>query len=148
MPSHTQFTALFPNFKKNILWEEPAAQNVDICSPFTTWMKEHYQFIPSPACVACFELSSSIILPCGFKLIFISTKIIINSMPWWNFNVFSIKTIPTISKLSETVMRKYLHKRPELTTQIAKFMGPTWGPPGSCRPQMGPMLAPWTSLSG
>ena len=27
-------------------------------------------------------------------------------------------------------------------------MGPTWGPPGSCRPQMGPMLAPWTSLSG
>ena len=25
---------------------------------------------------------------------------------------------------------------------------PTWGPPGSCRPQMGPMLAPWTLLSG
>ena len=34
------------------------------------------------------------------------------------------------------------------TSQIAKFMGPTWGPPGSCRPQMGPMLAPWTLLSG
>ena len=33
-------------------------------------------------------------------------------------------------------------------TQIAKFMGPTWGPPGSCRPQMGPMLAPWTLLLG
>ena len=33
-------------------------------------------------------------------------------------------------------------------TQIAKFMGPTWGPPGSYRPQMGPMLAPWTLLSG
>ena len=26
-------------------------------------------------------------------------------------------------------------------------MGPTWGSPGSCRPQMGPMLAPWTMLS-
>ena len=24
------------------------------------------------------------------------------------------------------------------TSQIARFMGPTWGPPGSCRPQMGP----------
>ena len=36
----------------------------------------------------------------------------------------------------------------KLTTRIAKFMGPTWGPPGSCRPQMGPMLAPWTLLSG
>ena len=27
-------------------------------------------------------------------------------------------------------------------------MGTTWGPPGSCRPQMGPMLAPWTLISG
>ena len=27
-------------------------------------------------------------------------------------------------------------------------MGPTWGPPGSCQPQMGPMLAPWTLLLG
>ena len=27
----------------------------------------------------------------------------------------------------------------QVYTQIAKFMGPTWGPPGSCRPQM---LAP------
>ena len=33
-------------------------------------------------------------------------------------------------------------------TQIARFMGSTWGPPGSCRPQMGPMSAPWTLLSG
>ena len=33
-------------------------------------------------------------------------------------------------------------------SQIAKFMGPTWDPSGSCRPQMGPMLAPWTLLSG
>ena len=34
------------------------------------------------------------------------------------------------------------------STQIAKLMGPTWGPPGSCQPQMGPMLAPSTLLSG
>ena len=27
-------------------------------------------------------------------------------------------------------------------------MGQTWGPPGSWRPQMGSMLAPWTLLSG
>ena len=27
-------------------------------------------------------------------------------------------------------------------------MGPTCSPPGSCRPQMGSMLAPWTLLSG
>ena len=35
-----------------------------------------------------------------------------------------------------------------VTSQIAKFMGPTWDPPGTCRPQMGPILAPWTLLSG
>ena len=27
-------------------------------------------------------------------------------------------------------------------------MGPTWGPPGADRTQMGPMLAPWILLSG
>ena len=32
-------------------------------------------------------------------------------------------------------------------TLIEKFMGPTWGPTGSCRPQVGPMLVPWTLLS-
>ena len=35
-----------------------------------------------------------------------------------------------------------------MQSQIAGFMGPTWGPPGSCRPQMGPILAPWTLLLG
>ena len=35
-----------------------------------------------------------------------------------------------------------------IRAQIARFMGPTWDPPGSCRPQMGPMLVPWTLLSG
>ena len=37
---------------------------------------------------------------------------------------------------------------PHKPTQIAKIMGPTWGPPGSCRPQMGPMLGTWILLSG
>ena len=35
-----------------------------------------------------------------------------------------------------------------ISPQISRFIGPTWGPPGSCWPQMGPMLAPWTLLSG
>ena len=34
------------------------------------------------------------------------------------------------------------------TPQIARFMGPTWDPPGADRTQVGPMLAPWTLLSG
>ena len=35
-----------------------------------------------------------------------------------------------------------------VASQIAKFTGPTWGPTGSSWSQMGPMLAPWTLLSG
>ena len=35
-----------------------------------------------------------------------------------------------------------------IKSQRAKLMGPTWKPPGSCQPQVGPMLAPWTLLSG
>ena len=31
---------------------------------------------------------------------------------------------------------------------VAQFMGPTWDPPGADRTQVGPMLAPWTLLSG
>ena len=34
------------------------------------------------------------------------------------------------------------------TPKIPRFTVPTWGPPGSRRSQMGPMLAPWTLLSG
>ena len=35
-----------------------------------------------------------------------------------------------------------------LTTLITRFMGPTWGPSGTDWSQVGPMLAPWTLLSG
>ena len=31
-------------------------------------------------------------------------------------------------------------------SQRAKFMAQTWGPAGSCRPQLDPMSAPWTLL--
>ena len=31
-------------------------------------------------------------------------------------------------------------------SQIARFIGPTWGPSGSCWPSVGRMLAPWTTL--
>ena len=44
--------------------------------------------------------------------------------------------------------KKSFRELPVATTQIARFMGPTWGPSGSCRHQMGSMLAPWTLLSG
>ena len=45
---------------------------------------------------------------------------------------------------------KYIkHKKGKnMIPLIARFMGPTWGPAGADRTQVGPMLAPWTLLSG
>ena len=66
---------------------------------------------------------------------------------------FTIGLVKSLLKLRHGwVIRSYMHLWMYLfmpdTTQITKFMGPAWGPLGSCRPQMGPMLAPWTLLSG
>ena len=44
--------------------------------------------------------------------------------------------------------REYKYIAPICTSQIARIIGPARGPPGSCRPQVGPILAPWTLLSG
>ena len=35
-----------------------------------------------------------------------------------------------------------------LISLITRYMGPTWGPPGADRTQVGTMLAPWILLSG
>ena len=35
-----------------------------------------------------------------------------------------------------------------IVTQIARFIGPTWGLSGADRTQVGPIWAPWTLLSG
>ena len=50
-------------------------------------------------------------------------------------------------------IRSALNTRNPLTitkpySQIARFMRPTWDPLGADRTQVGPMLAPWTVLSG
>ena len=43
------------------------------------------------------------------------------------------------STISETIHCQY--------SLIGRFMGPTWGPSGANKTQMGPLLAPWTLLS-
>ena len=55
----------------------------------------------------------------------------------WNLFLF----ISVISVQAMTCANTRIH------SQITRFIGTTWGPPGSCRPQMGPMLAPRTLLS-
>ena len=68
-------------------------------------------------------------------------------------NHFKIVIMDTLDKYksffnSWTSYCKHIENNKEWTSQIARFMGPTWDPPGSCRPQVGSMLASWISLSG
>ena len=55
----------------------------------------------------------------------------------WNKRCYSLRT-----KFHTVVSCKFMGPT------CCKFMGPIWGSPGSCRPQMGPMLASLTLLSG
>ena len=48
---------------------------------------------------------------------------------------------------SSTITDK-CHNRYEMYSLKTRFMGPTWGPSGADRTQVGPMLAPWTLLTG
>ena len=57
--------------------------------------------------------------------------------PWWTRRSVTLK-----------VGALYRWLEPCMLTLIAWFMGPTWGPSGADRTQVGPMLAPWTLLSG
>ena len=43
---------------------------------------------------------------------------------------------------------EYSNSKRITISPIARFMGPTWGPSGADRTQVGPMLVPWTLLSG
>ena len=49
---------------------------------------------------------------------------------------------------SSVLLHWHWRSRMIVTSQITRFMGPKWDPPGSWRPQVGPMLVPWTLLSG
>ena len=68
---------------------------------------------------------------------------------WSCLNIVSMvpeRTARRIQKLTHGIACGDSQKRGH--TQIAKFVGPTWGPSGAGRTQMGPMLVPWTLLSG
>ena len=61
---------------------------------------------------------------------------------------WSIYMICTYWKLQHCCSVVQFSRMPRKTSQIARFSWPTWCPPGSCRPQLGAMWAPWTLLSG
>ena len=69
---------------------------------------------------------------------------------WLIFSTCQADNHRQMFKLSDSKMNLEFPSGQPLvsSSEIAQFMGPTWGPPGSSRPQMGPMLAPWTLLSG
>ena len=64
----------------------------------------------------------------------------------WNMHTVFVLCCYVLSILKHWLAKLILNKNKN--TLIAGFMGPTWGPSGADRTQVGPMLAPWTLLSG
>ena len=83
---------------------------------------------------------------------------------WWTFCFallkFSIRWSPHFARDTTAVFESpspslvclvfciLCSHMPHIYTLITTFMGPTWGPSGAHRTQVGPMSAPWTLLSG
>ena len=59
-----------------------------------------------------------------------------------------VKDVGVLLVTGSGIKNEVTRNRHSLTSLIASFMGPTWGPSGADRIQMGPMLAPWILLSG
>ena len=77
------------------------------------------------------------------------------SMTHWTCPCHDVSMLPYIHQNLKIILMPILSSLVTMevsimtnAAQIARFMAPTWAPPGSCRPQTGPMLVPWTLLSG
>ena len=90
------------------------------------------QRYPAESCkCACFSGNACLLDVC-FQFLFVFQRLVLVHHTWaFHFNRLMAEEHDS-----------------QQSSQIAKFMGPTWGPPGSCRPQVGPILTPWTLLSG
>ena len=71
-----------------------------------------------------------------------------SSSPIFNLKEYTDRFRYYVIYQRRSLLSKMLWTRSCSQTQTANFMGPACGPPGSCRPQMGPMLALGTLLSG
>ena len=68
-----------------------------------------------------------------------------NSIHWALYQIANICVIVMVIQCNVNMVDPHFCNK---CSQIVKFMGPTWGPPGSCRPQMGPMLPHFALLWG
>ena len=84
------------------------------------------------------------------------------AMARWEFSTFFVcfnslrpgdaymhqEIVSSLVQIMTCLISAKLLSEPKLASRIARFMGPTWGPSGADRTEVGPMLAPWTLLSG
>ena len=80
---------------------------------------------------------------------FANNPFVFNKLPlvWHSYKQVNTQCKPKSFLLKISYSKDHIRKYPGVATQIAEFMG-TYGPPRSCRSQVGPMLVPWTLLSG
>ena len=86
----------------------------------------------------------------GLKQVWRSLKTLIVSISWCTHKwIFTTLSTMSLSLWPHFIQHKFaLHCIQHIAILIARFMGPKWGLSQADRTQVGPMLAPWTLLSG
>ena len=69
-------------------------------------------------------------------------------LEWWTVYAFWRLILVFLPVLQSNEVNSHNNNTKLKASPVPMFMWPTWGPPGSCRPQVGPMLVPRTLLSG
>ena len=131
-------------------WDPSGAERTQVGPMLAPWTLLSALSPVLPFCITCPK--GTWIIPYIYyisSLTVYAIHIISDDIPSWYF--FLMENCPiadVLGKLCAALCWLPHWKALCRPTQIAKFMGPTWGLSRSCQPQMGPMLAPWTLLSG
>ena len=75
-------------------------------------------------------------------------KIFHSQKCFWKCHLYHVGHFIRWQSLTDSTRSPPPPPPPPPPPQLTRFMGPTWGRPGACRPQMEPMLASWSLLSG
>ena len=131
---------------------------VCITLPLQWWFSIHnchfpqlYDFVPNMKSNYLNAIQGSILCSTN-GTISIRTRVVCIYISIWLRGNFTNQCFMIISTVSMSMsLSTFLGLYPGLSRYLnpdSKVYGPTWDPHGSSRPQMGPMCAPWTLLSG
>ena len=111
--------------------ENMFCESITLIDNFITSARGRFHFSRHIRSISCIIFGAS---TCRIVVIYTQSQ----------YHCYSLK----VAIFSHRKMLLWRQADPKKSSLIARLMVPTWGPSGADRTQVGPMLAPWTLLSG